>query len=94
MLKEKLGQDVSENQIRAHLDQLIREINSRLPSFKGIRQYVFSFQDMVKTTTLKIKRPIEIAGIREWLAHHKLRLRDITGKNIDQDQDEQGKHQP
>ena len=94
VLKEKLGQDASENQIRAHLDQLIREINSRLPSFKGIRQYVFSFQDMVKTTTLKIKRPIEIAGIREWLAHHKLRLKDITGKNIDHehDEDENTKH--
>ena len=93
VLKEKLGQDASENQIRAHLDQLIREINSRLPSFKGIRQYVFSFQDMVKTTTLKIKRPIEIAGIREWLAHHKLRLKDITGKNIDHEHDED-KRQP
>ncbi|MDD2459310.1 MAG: AMP-binding protein, partial [Eubacteriales bacterium] len=96
VLKEKLGQDVSEHQIRAHLDQLIREINSRLPSFKGIRQYVFSFQDMVKTTTLKIKRPIEIAGIREWLAHHKLRLKDITGRNIDRehDKDDPDKHQP
>jgi len=91
VLKEKLGQDASEHQIRAHLDQLIREINSRLPSFKGIRQYVFSFQDMVKTTTLKIKRPIEIAGIRDWLAHHKLRLRDITGKNIDHEHDEGNK---
>lgn len=92
-LKEKLGQDVSEHQIRAHLDQLIREINSRLPSFKGIRQYVFSFQDMVKTTTLKIKRPIEIAGIRDWLTRHKLRLRDITGRNLDEDHDENGKHE-
>jgi len=91
VLKEKLGQDVSEHQIRDHLDQLIREINSRLPSFKGIRQYVFSFQDMVKTTTLKIKRPIEIAGIRDWLTRHKLRLKDITGRNIDQNHDEQEK---
>lgn len=94
VLKEKLGQDASEHQIRAHLDQLIREINSRLPSFKGIRQYVFSFQDMVKTTTLKIKRPIEIAGIRDWLERHKLHLKDITGKNIDQDhnKDDPDKH--
>ena len=87
-LSQKHGQEVDEGQIRQHLEQLIREINSKLPSFKGIRHYVYSFQDMVKTTTLKVRRPIEIARIRDWMAKHKLRLRDITGRNVDREDDE------
>lgn len=82
-LKQKHGQDADEGIIRQQLDLLIREINSKLPHFKGIRHYVFGFQDMVKTTTLKIRRPIEIAGIRDWMKKHKLRLKDITGRNVD-----------
>ncbi len=85
-LREKHGQDVDDETIRQQIEQLIKEINSKLPSFKGIRHYVFSFQEMVKTTTLKVRRPIEIAKIRDWMERQKLRLRDITGRNVDQDQ--------
>lgn len=85
-LSQKHGKEVDDETIRQHIEQLIREINSKLPAFKGIRHYVFSFQDIVKTTTLKIRRPIEIAKIREWMEKQKLRLRDITGRNIDNDE--------
>jgi long-chain acyl-CoA synthetase len=84
-LSQQHGQEVDEETIRQHIEQLIKDINSRLPTFKGIRNYVFSFQEMVKTTSLKVRRPIEIAKIRDWMAHQKLRLRDITGRNVDQD---------
>jgi long-chain acyl-CoA synthetase len=70
--------------LKRHLDQIISEINRHLPSFKSIRHYVFSFQDMVKTTTLKIRRPIEIAGIRSLMESTKLRWRELTGRNLDQ----------
>ncbi len=63
---------------------IIAEINRHLPSFKSIRNYVFSFQDMVKTTTLKIRRPIEIASIRNLMESSKLRWRELTGRNLDQ----------
>ncbi len=84
-LKQKHGVEADDTFIRQQLDLLIREINSKMPHFKSIRHYVFGFQEMVKTTTLKIRRPIEIAGIRDWMAKHKLRLRDITGRNVDAD---------
>ena len=70
--------------LKMRLDQIIAEINRHLPSFKSIRNYVFSFQDMVKTTTLKIRRPIEIAGIRSLMESSKLRWRELTGRNLDQ----------
>jgi long-chain acyl-CoA synthetase len=89
-LEKKHGQPVDDSVIRQQLDGLIKEINSRMPTFKGIRHYVFSFQDMVKTTTLKIRRPIEIASIQAWMERQKLRLRDITGRNVDEDHDKPG----
>ncbi|MCK9252199.1 MAG: AMP-binding protein [Clostridiales bacterium] len=70
--------------LKMRLDQIIAEINRHLPSFKSIRNYVFSFQDMVKTTTLKIRRPIEIASIRSLMERSKLRWRELTGRNLDQ----------
>lgn len=83
-LRQKTGsQAVDDNVIRQYLEQLIKEVNTRLPSFKTIRQYVFSMQEMVKTTTLKIRRPIEIDGIREFMAKNKLKWRELTGQNLD-----------
>ena len=63
---------------------IIAEINRHLPSFKSIRNYVFSFQDMVKTTTLKIRRPIEIASIRNLMESSKLRWSELTVHNVAQ----------
>jgi long-chain acyl-CoA synthetase len=83
-LEQKTGQAADDNTIRQHLEQLIRDINASLPSFKGIRQYVFSFQEMVKTTTLKIRRPIEIGLIGDLMQKQKLKWRELTGKNVDQ----------
>jgi long-chain acyl-CoA synthetase len=82
-LKETIGQETDDSSIGAHLEKLIRDINARLPAFKGIRQYVFSFQEMVKTTTQKIRRPIEIGKISDLMARQKLRWQELTGKNID-----------
>ncbi len=82
-LQEAIGQAPDDSSIGAQLEKLIRDINARLPAFKGIRQYVFSFQEMVKTTTQKIRRPIEIGKISDLMARQKLRWQELTGKNID-----------
>jgi len=65
------------------LDQAVQEINREIPGYKGIRSYVYSFQELIKTTTLKIKRPNEIKRIQETLDRTKVRFRQLTGKNID-----------
>ena len=38
---------------------------------------------MSQTTTLKIRRPIEIAGIQNQIEKLKLSWRELTGKNLD-----------
>ena len=83
-LEKKTGAALDDKSIQQQIEQLIRDINASLPSFKGIRQYVFSFQEMVKTTTLKIRRPIEIGLLSELMEKQKLKWRELTGKNIDQ----------
>lgn len=72
-----------EESIRKTLDQYIKEINKSLPSFKGIRSYAYSFQDMVKTTTLKVKRHVETERIMNLLNRGKLGWRDLIGVNLD-----------
>ncbi len=70
--------------VKLQLDQIIAEINRHLPSFKKIRNYVYSFQEMVKTTTRKIRRPIEIAHIQDRFARLKMTWQELSGKNFDQ----------
>jgi long-chain acyl-CoA synthetase len=82
-LQARAGRPVDEKDIRQVLDQLIKEINASLPSFKGIRHYIYSYQEMVKTTTMKIRRSIEIAKISEIMTTHQLKWREVTGQNLD-----------
>lgn len=72
-----------EGRLKEQLDLLIQDINRHLPDYKVIRNYFFSFTDMIKTTTLKIKRTIEIDRIHEQIERSKLSLRELTGQNLD-----------
>ncbi len=92
-LTEKHGVDPTDsNGVQKLLDQMIKEVNARMPSFKSIRQHVFSFRGMVKTTTLKIKRQIEIDHLKALMERQKLRWRELTGKNLDiYDKEQEGK---
>ena len=74
---------ITEEELVARLDTIVQEINMQMPSFKSIRSYVYSYQDLIKTTTLKVKRPNEIRKMQEALDRAKVRLRQMTGKNID-----------
>lgn len=74
---------ISEDELVQRLDQIVKEINLQMPGFKSIRNYVYSFQDLIKTTTLKVKRPHEIRQMQEIMDKAKVKFRQITGKNID-----------
>ncbi|MDO5015591.1 MAG: AMP-binding protein [Eubacteriales bacterium] len=82
--QDKLAEEnISDESLAETLDEYIREINRDLPSFKGIRSYAYSFQDMVKTTTLKVKRHVETERIKNLLQREKLGWRDLNGVNLD-----------
>ncbi len=86
--KEALEQSdplaLDEKTLQERLNTMISEINSKMPSFKSIRQYVYSFQEMVKTTTRKVKRPVEIEKMKRMMEDKRLQWRQLTGRNIDQ----------
>ncbi len=75
------GEDLT---VRERLDDAISKINAQLPSFKSIKTYFYSSEDMVKTTTMKIKRNVEIEQIKNFMLKHKLRWTDMNGLNFDE----------
>ncbi len=82
-LLETLGGKLDEFEIRKTLERLVKEINARMPSFKSVRYFVFGFDEMIKTTTLKIKRSVEIARVQAALDAAALPIREFAGRNID-----------
>ena len=80
-----LGQKTvpTDEEVASYLNEAMHEVNHKMPSYKIVRNYVFSEQDMIKTTTLKIRRPKEQAAIEDILRNAGVTIRDIDGKNID-----------
>ncbi len=90
--KVVLDKDVLESQgsgfhdekgIKEKMSQIIHAVNKKMPSFKSIRFFIFGEQEMEKTTTRKIKRMVELASIKDTLEKNKLKIKEITGRNID-----------
>lgn len=79
--------DVSPDRVKDILASYIGSINKILPSFKGIRSYAYSFQDMIKTTTLKVKRNVETERILDLIQRAKFGWRDLIGINLDELED-------
>ena len=75
---------MTEEDISNELAVLIEEINRNLPAFKGIRSYFYSFQDMLQTTTMKVRRGMEMDNLQALFAHTKENWQVLRGKNIDQ----------
>ncbi len=90
LINRKLLQDALElkelpddDQVSEYLEKELKEVNHKMPSYKIVRNYVFSETEMIKTTTLKIKRPKEQAAIEDKLAEAGVSMRDVNGKNLD-----------
>jgi len=65
------------------LDAEIRKINNTLPKYKIIRYFVLSKQDLIKTTTLKIRRSREQERIQKILDAKGLEMRKMNKQLID-----------
>jgi long-chain acyl-CoA synthetase len=72
-----------ESAIRRILDPAIKDINRMMPSFKSIRYYVYSYDELIKTTSMKIKRYVETDQIRSLLYHKATNIKNAAGENID-----------
>ncbi len=81
---EQLAQNGDTLSVKDRLDQLIAEVNNRMPSFKRIQTHFYSFTDMIRTTTLKVKRPAEIEANEKLIKENGIDWRKLSGLNIDE----------
>jgi long-chain acyl-CoA synthetase len=70
-------------QLAEILDTHIRSLNNTLPKYKIIRYFVMTFEDLIKTTTLKIKRPLETDKMKRYLEKAGVDMRKLNKKLID-----------
>ncbi len=61
----------------------IREFNKTVSPYKAIRHFVYGEAELAKTTTLKVKRYMEIDELHRLLAETSASIRTIAGKNVD-----------
>ncbi|MDF2523791.1 MAG: AMP-dependent synthetase, partial [Clostridiales bacterium] len=73
----------NETKLAELFDAAIREINKTIPQYKIIRYFILTNNDLVKTTTLKIKRPLEYERIKELLDKAGVEMRKASGKFIE-----------
>lgn len=73
----------SDGELAAMFGDAIKGINSMLPQYKILRYFVLSTEDLVKTTTLKIKRPVEMEKINSVLSKAGIDMRKASGKFIE-----------
>lgn len=58
-IEEILG-NVEEEKIKEYMWEHVKEINKTMPSYKYIREIIVTDQELIKTTTEKVKRHEEI----------------------------------
>lgn len=72
-----------ESAIKRLLDKAIKDVNKLMPVYKTIRYYVYSYEELIKTTSMKIKRYVETAEIRSLFGKLATSIKKTTGRNID-----------
>ena len=72
-----------DNAVREYLTAKMKEVNRQMPSYKAIHYFVFSETEMVKTTTLKIRRPQEQKAVEDRLAEAGTTMKAANGQNLD-----------
>lgn len=74
---------LSESRLASIFDAAIREINKSLPQYKIIRYFIMTYEDLVKTTKLTIKRPVEFEKVKAQLKKAGLEMRKVSGRILE-----------
>lgn len=79
LLKEELKENFSEKEINRRVLDLVDRVNKSMPHYKHIRYVFYNFEDMIKTTTLKVKRVLEQEAVQVALISQAKELKDVHG---------------
>ena len=80
LLPEGLAGDAEK--ISAYLTEQIKLVNKDMPIYKAVRNFVWTTEELIKTTTLKVKRPEESKKIKAWLEDHQTTMRAMSGQRM------------
>ena len=61
-IKKQFG-EITEEEIKEKIWNWVKEVNTTMPKYKYVKKLILTDEDLVKTTTLKIKRNIEMEKI-------------------------------
>ncbi len=68
------------------LDKEIRSINKTLPQYKIIRYFLLSGKELIKTTKMTIRRPLELESIKRYLEIKGMDIRRLSKSRIDDEE--------
>lgn len=72
----------TDQEITTKLEKAIREMNTNIPQYKILRYFVITEEDLIKTTTLKIKRNPELEKTNKLLAEKGVDMRKANGSRL------------
>lgn len=73
----------TKEQIADELEAAIKNINKGIPQYKILRYFVLSHEELIKTTKLSIKRPLETEKIKMYLDKVGVDMRKLNKSFID-----------
>lgn len=71
-----------ESQAKYFAEQL-KQISLQMPAYKAIKHFIMTSEDLIKTTTLKVRRPAEHRKIQSRLEELGLTMKTASGKSVD-----------
>lgn len=83
--REKLPEEAGKDNeaISRYFNGQIKALNQQMPPYKAIKYFILTEKDLIKTTTLKVKRPLENEAILEWLGKNGLVMRSASGRFVE-----------
>ena len=66
-----------------YFSEQLKEVSQKMPPYKVIKYFVLSREDLIKTTTLKVRRPLEQEKIVARLTELSTTMKGASGTFID-----------
>jgi len=72
----------TEEQIGNEIETAVKNINKGIPQYKILRYFVLTYEELIKTTKLSVKRPLEFEKMKMYLDRVGVEIRKINKRFI------------
>ncbi len=77
------GKGYTIDRVGDELEAAIKNLNKSIPQYKIIRYFVMTYEELIKTTKLSIKRPLETEKMKRYLDNAGVDMRKLNKQLID-----------